>query len=136
MLSAFVRNQKVRFLAVGGVNTLVGFGLYTGFYFLLGANLYIAAFLISYVIALFSSFVLYRLLVFKEKGYLVLDFLRYSLVSVTSTFLVNIIMLPLAVEVFSLNPLLAQAVIVVFIVVFNYFAHRYFSFYRKKDPFA
>jgi putative flippase GtrA len=131
MLKKLLDNEKIRFLAIGGINTVVGYLLFALFYWLLGTELYLAAYIASYVVALFSGYTLQRLVVFRVKGHLVLDFLRYTTVQL-GAFVVNIILLPLFVEVFKIDPLISQAIILFITVVSSYFAHRYFSFRRKE----
>lgn len=130
MLKSLLGNEKVRFLMVGGVNTVVGYLLFVLFYWLLGTDFYLAAYVASYAVALFSGYAFQRLLVFRVKGQILLDFLRYTTVQL-GAFTANILLLPLFVEIFKLDPLLAQAIILFITVVGSYFAHRYFSFRRK-----
>ncbi len=130
VISNLLANEKVRFLIIGGVNTVVGYLLFAFFYWILGHEQYLLAYIVSYVFALFSGFALQRVIVFKVKGQLLLDFFRYTIVQLGS-FGVNLVLLPLLVEVFLVTPLLAQAIALFITVVGSYFAHRYFSFHRK-----
>lgn len=130
MLEKIFKNEKVRFLFIGGINTLIAYGFYVAFFFLLGENLYVLAYVFAYIITLFIGFTLQRNFVFKVKGKFILDFSRYSLVQLAS-FLVNLGLLPLLVEIVKIQPLVAQAFVLVITVVGSYFAHRYFSFRRR-----
>lgn len=130
MLKKLLANEKIRFLMVGATNTVVGYLLFVFFYWILGTELYLAAYVASYAVALFSGYTLQRILVFRAKGQIVLDFLRYSTVQL-GAFTVNLLLLPLFVEVFKIEALIAQAIILFITVVGSYFAHRYFSFHRK-----
>jgi len=57
--------QMFRYLLVGGINTIVGFGIYSFFIFL-GANFMIAAF-VSQIIGMIFNYFSYGKVVFKEK---------------------------------------------------------------------
>lgn len=131
MLKKLLGSERIRFLMVGGINTVVGYLLFVLFYQLLGPEFYLPAYVTSYAVALLSGYTLQRLFVFKAKGQVVLDFLRYTAVQLV-TFTVNLLLLPLFVEFFRMDPLIAQAIILFITVVGSYFAHRYFTFRRKK----
>lgn len=130
MLNKLLNNEKATFVFVGGLNTVICYLLFVLFYKLWGPDAYLQAYVTSYAISLVVGYTLQRILVFKVKGHILLDFVRYTLVQLVS-FAVNLILLPLSVETFSLNPLLAQALILVVTVIGSYFAHRYFSFRRR-----
>lgn len=132
MFKRLLQDKRLRFLAIGGFNTVVGYSLFALFYMLLGHGYYLLAYVLSYLVALVSGFTLQRTIVFKAKGHLLLDFLRYTLVQL-GAFGANLVLLPLLVEGAHLHPLLAQAIALVVTVVASYFAHRYFSFHRKKS---
>lgn len=125
-----LHSEKLRFLLIGGYNTVFLYVLFTASYLALGEQHYLLAYVLSYVVALVSGYILQRIIVFRVKGNVLIDFFRYSLVQLTA-FLVNLALLPLLVEFFHLNPLVAQGIIIVITVVGSYFAHRYFSFRRK-----
>lgn len=130
MLESLLKNERVRFLLVGGVNTAIAYGLFILFYSFLGSEFYLLAYIISYVLSLLVGYLLQRKLVFKVKGHLILDFVRYSTVQFAS-FGINLLLLPLMVEILGFSAPLAQAIIAVITVVGSYFAHRAFSFHRK-----
>lgn len=130
-----VRDQRVRFLAVGATNTLVGYLIFSALTVWVFAEVpfgYLLSLAISYAIAIVIAFVLYRRFVFKVRGHVVRDFLRF--VSVYAVAIgINAVLLPLFVEVFGLNPLLAQAITLVITTLLSFFGHRDFSFRRPAD---
>lgn len=133
-LLKLVKDRRLAFLLVGGFNTAFGFGLFTGFYLLLNDHRwgYMVALVIAQVIATVVAFVLYRTLVFRVRGNLRVDFLRFCSVYLVS-FLINAAATPFCVEVLGLNPLLAQALVIAVTTLASYLGHSRFSFRRTKE---
>ena len=120
--------QKLRYLAVGGWNTLFGYLLFVALYARLGGRInYIAILVVSYVISISNAYLCYKFLVFKTRGNYLREYLRFYLVYGLA-FLINLALLPLLVEVLKLNPVVSQGAIVFFTVVISYMAHKNFSF--------
>lgn len=130
--SNLLRNEQFRFLAVGGFNTVFGLVVfYTLEYFFGNIVGYFVVLLLTFAIILFTSFFLYRMLVFKTQGNLTKELFRFSSVY-TIPFLANAIALPVLVSGFGWMPSIAQTVIVIFSTIFSYFGHKYFSFRKTK----
>lgn len=123
-------SEKTRFLVVGAINTLISYLLFVLFFWLSGRSNYFLAYLLSFAIALLIGFSLQRIFVFRVKGQLLLDFLRYSLVQFVS-FAANAALLTFLVELLFFDPLIAQALSLGLTVTASYLAHRHFSFRRK-----
>jgi putative flippase GtrA len=124
------RDQGVRYLLVGAWNTLFGYGVFAVLQLTLGDEVhYLILLAIAQVLATLNAFVGYRLLVFKVKGTVLRDLARFSVVYV-GAFAVNVVALPLLVELGGIPVLLAQALLVGATVVASFFAHRNFSFRR------
>jgi len=132
-LLRIIKDRRVAFVVVGGVNTVVGFGWFTLFTFALERWIgYMGVLVLAQVVSVLCAFVLYRRFVFRVRGHVMRDLLRFSMVYVVA-FAVNAVLLPLLVEVAGLPVLLSQALIVVVTTVVSYLGHRYFSFARKKE---
>jgi len=132
-LLRIIKDRRVAFVIVGGVNTIVGFGWFTLFMFLLERWIgYMGVLVLAQVVSVLCAFVLYRRFVFHVRGHVIRDLLRFSMVYVVA-FAVNAVLLPLLVEVAHMPVLLAQALIVFVTTVVSYLGHRYFSFARKED---
>jgi putative flippase GtrA len=126
-----VHDQRIAFLIVGGFNTVNGFALFVLFHLLLGngfAN-YMATLLASHVVAVMCAFFLHRRFVFRVRGHLLLDAVRFEAVNLGALGL-NAALLPLFVEVVGLGVILAQLLAGVLIVLTTYFGHSLFSFRR------
>ena len=124
-----VRDQRVAFLAVGGFNTAFGYLLFTMLLLLLGHRLYLVALLCAYVISVLLAFVLYRHLVFRVHGHVLADLWRFVTVYL-SALAVNVVMLPVLVELAHLPVLLAQAMIVLVTSLISWMGHKHYSFRR------
>jgi putative flippase GtrA len=132
LLLRLVRDQRVSFLIVGGINTVVGFGLYAAFTTWVFHDVYLGytlSLIVSYAIAIVIAFVLYRRFVFRVTGHVVRDFLRFISVYAVSIG-INLVALPVLVELVGIPPILAQAVILVITTVVSFVGHRSFSFRR------
>ena len=128
-----VRDQRVAFLIVGGVNTAVGFVCFAGFLVLLGQKLYLVALVCAYIVATLIAFVLYRFVVFRVRGHVLADLWRFETVYL-SALAVNLAVLPVLVELAHLPVLLAQALIVLVTSLMSYLGHKHYSFRRTGSP--
>lgn len=121
-------NERFRYLVVGAYNTFIGYGIFAVLWMLWGQSLhYIAILSISHVISVINAFLGYRILVFRKKGAVWGDFLRFNLVYL-GAFAFNMLALPFLIEVLKFHPLIAQALVVTVTVVSSYIFHRKFSF--------
>ena len=127
-------DERVRFLAVGGFNTAFGYGVFVLLQFLFGAWIgYLGSLFASHLIASSVAFVLHRRLVFRVKGKVLLDYVRFQSVYLVSL-TINTLLLPVFVELLGWNVYLAQALIVCVTVVASFVGHKFFSFRRGPDP--
>src|ERR1039458_8564633 len=124
-----VRDQRVAFLIVGGINTIVGFLCFAGFLVLVGKQRYLVALVCAHVVSVLIAFVLYRFVVFKVRGHVLADLWRFETVYL-SALAVNFVVLPVLVELAHLPVLLAQAMIVFVTSVMSWVGHKHFSFRR------
>ena len=129
LLLRVVRDQRVAFVAVGAVNTVFGYLCFAGLLLLLGHSRYLVALVCAYVIAVLFAFVLYRFLVFQVRGHVLRDLGRFVTVYLAA-FAVNLVVLPLLVELVHLPVLVAQAMIVFITSVMSWLGHKHFSFRR------
>ena len=125
-----VRDQRVAFLVVGGINTVVGLLAFAAFLVLLGQQRYLTVLVCAHVVSVLIAFVLYRLVVFRVRGHLLADLWRFETVYL-SALAVNLVLLPLLVELAHLPVLLAQALIVVVTSVMSWLGHKNYSFRRR-----
>lgn len=122
----FTWPQKLRFLLVGGFNTVFSYGLFVLMVAGLGIP-YQAAIAVGYVISTNVSIFTMRYYVFRSCGNLRREYAKAFGVYLATMFL-NYVFMYLTVDVWSVNEILAQGIYTVIITVFTYLMHKYFSF--------
>ncbi|OBG95559.1 polysaccharide biosynthesis protein GtrA [Mycobacterium sp. E3298] len=136
-LTRFIHDQRVAFVVVGAINAIVGFGIFVACSETIGHFVdhrfgKVAGSLVSlgvmYVLSILFAFVMHRRFVFRVRGHVLRDLLRYWSVYLT-TLGINAVLLPVFVEL-GLPRIEAQAIIVVLTALMSYFGHRHFSFRR------
>ena len=120
---------KLRFLAVGAFNTAFGVAIFPLLMWGLGrfGLHYMAVLVISQGVGTLVGFTTQKTFVFRTRGNYLAEFARFSTYYV-GTYVVNWLVLPVLVEGFHVNPMLAQPVFVVFVVFTSYFWHSRFTF--------
>ncbi len=129
LLLRLIGDQRVAFLLVGGLNTLismVAFLVISRFVDLWGGD---AAVLGAQLVAIPCAFVLHRRFVFRVSGHVLRDLGRFALVNVIPV-TVNLVVLPILTKGFGVPLLPAQAGFTLFWVIGSFFLHRGFSFKR------
>jgi putative flippase GtrA len=131
-LFRLVRDQRVAFLIVGGMNTAIGTVWFVLFLRLFphGATGYLGALTCAHIAAVLCAFVLYRRFVFRVTGHVLRDLARFELVNLSALGF-NFAALPLLVEVLGWPVLLSQLVVTGAVALYGWFAHRGFSFRRS-----
>ncbi|MCP5196807.1 MAG: GtrA family protein [Gammaproteobacteria bacterium] len=122
------RSQELRFLLVGIYNTFFGLSIFALIYYLFGHSLhYLFVLIISYIISICSAYLLQKYLVFKTKKNYLLEFVRFNIVNFL-VLMVNVLILPIFVGWFYINPVLGQAIFTVLTAVVSFLGHKFFSF--------
>lgn len=121
-------NQQLRFLVVGGWNTVFGYGMFVLLYGLLHDHVhYLVIGFAAHAVAAINAFVAHRLLVFRSRGPWLAEFLRFN-VSLTFVLCCGLAALWLLVSVTHLGPVLAQGLVTIGTLCISYVVHRRFSF--------
>ena len=127
---------KIRFLIVGAWNTLFGYGVFYlldyAFEGLFEARYaaYMSAICIAQVIAVINAFIFHKYYTFRSKVKsikIVGEFLKFSL-TYAAVFCLNIILMPVFVEIFHVQPRLSGLVILFINTLVSYVGHSRFSF--------
>lgn len=127
-------DQRVRFVLVGGVNTVLSTALFIVFQLWFGDRVYSFVPLgLAWIISLVCVFFPHRLLVFRVRGHVLRDFGRFVLVN-AGTFGVNVGVLFLASDVLGWPRIPCQLVITAVSVVISFLGHKHFSFRRPPTP--
>jgi putative flippase GtrA len=123
--------KKIRYVAVGFWNTIFSYAAFVLLYYLTHTWLhYMLILVLSQIIGLTNAYISYKLLVFKTKGNIIREYLRFYVVYGT-TFLVNLVLIAFFVEVVGINPVISQGIIAVIVVAMAYIGHSRFSFSVK-----
>jgi len=134
-VSSLLADERVRFVIIGGFNTVFGYVLFAILQLTVGDVIgYLGSLYGSYVVAVVVAFFLHRGFTFRVRGTgnVFIDLLRFASVYVVSL-VVNTIALPILVEIVGLDPLVAQALTVFVTTMISYFGHKFFSFRRTKE---
>lgn len=125
-----VRDRRVRFLAVGGVNTVAGYAVFALLVLTVGARVhYTVLTVVAYLLAVPLGFVLYRTFVWQVRGRVLRDLGRFYVVSV-GALVANLLLLPPLVGWLGVPVLVAPVVPLVVTVLLSWFGHSRFSFRR------
>ena len=121
--------RPIRYVIAGGLNTVVGFAAYPVLLWSSGwfRQHYLLALLVVQVSCVLFAFTTYKVGVFRSRGNLIGDFVRFT--SYYATILgVNWAVLPFFVEVVGVKPIVTQTVFNLLVVVFGYFWHSNVTF--------
>jgi len=125
-------NQKnIRYLLVGGINTIVGYSIGIAIYKALASNLGIIwVGILSNIISITVSFLTYKIFVFRTKGMWVLEYVKSYLIY-GGTAVISIFFLWFFVEKMNISIWLSQALVIVVTVIISYLGHSRFTFSRR-----
>ena len=136
-LMRLVHDQRVAFLVVGGINTVVGLALFVGCSETVGHLVdhrcgkfagALVTVVIAHVFSVLFAFVMHRKFVFRVRGHVLRDLARFWSVYLTGA-AINIVALAALIEL-GLERIPAQVIIVASTTLLSYFGHRHFSFRR------
>ena len=131
--------KELRFIYVGIFNTALGYALFYildyffEIYFDLRYLAYMSAIIIGQFFSIISAFFTHKYITFKsvQRGKNMLkEFFKFSL-TYSFVFFANLILLPVVVEFFNINPRIAVLIITFFGAIISYFGHLKFSFNNK-----
>ena len=126
---ALQHQVKIRFLLTGLLNTLIGLGIFPALYYLLESLQlhYLLILILSQVLSICFAYSTNKFLTFKTKGNYINEFMKFITFHV-SFFIINLIMLPLLVVGFKLNPVIAQSLFALVVILSSYFWHSRITF--------
>lgn len=130
---AGAHETKLRFLVAGAFNTAFGLAAFPALYFMLsGLTLhYLVILSISQAICVTVAFLTNKYLVFRTSGDHLREYVRFVTFHI-SYFLINLAALPLLVEFAGMNPVWAQTMFAVLVIVSSYFWHSRITFRSGK----
>ena len=123
--------EKVNYLLIGGWNTVFGFSAFTALYYLFHRQIhYLFIFIISNILGITNAYIGFKIFVFKTRGNYLREYLRFYLVY-GGTLALNLVLLPVCVEVLHIMPVVALGGLLFISTVLGYLGHKYFSFSRR-----
>ncbi len=124
--------QKLRYLVVGGVNTVVGYGISVGAYQQLVGSLHIFVIgILANIVAITFSFLTYKTLVFRSNGHWLQEYLKaYVVYGGVAVF--GIFLLWLFVNKIGLSIWIAQGLVTMLTVAVSYIGHKRYTFSKKR----
>ncbi len=126
-------SRKLRFLIIGGWNTLFGYLSFYVLYLLAADRLhYLIIAVIAHFVAATQSYAMQRRLVFRSGAPIRAEFLRFN-ASLIGTLLFGLLAMYLLVEAAALSPLIAQAIVILASVILSYVLHSRVSFGPAPD---
>ena len=125
-------NTNVRFFLAGVLNTTIGLLTYPLLYISLESYdlHYLTILVITYIITITISFLSNKLFVFKTEGRYLIEFSKFFTFHFVH-FLINLAILPIMVEYANMNPIYAQPIFAIIVIVSSYFWHKNITFSHK-----
>ena len=133
-LVASDHEKKIRFLIVGGVNTIVGLSIYPLLFIALspfGIG-YLQVLILAQIPSVTFSFITNKYFVFRTKGNLKKEYLKFF-TFYGFYFFLNMICLPIFVEILKINPIISQTLFSIAIIVTSYFWHNAITFKQSQE---
>ena len=120
--------QKIRFLLVGGYNTVFSYALYALFVYIgMGAQV---ALLLSFAISSINSYVTQKIYVFATKGNYLTEYTK-CLCTWAGSYVINAILLFIFMQAMGLNAYIAELIVLILLTIYSYVALKYFAFRGK-----
>ncbi|MDD3048710.1 MAG: GtrA family protein [Bacilli bacterium] len=127
-IKKYLEKKFVRFLIVGGINTIVGYGTFALFLFF-NCHYYFA-YIMSYIIGVANSYLWNKFFTFKSEGKSYKELFRFICVYLVS-FAIGSLTLYLIVDVFNINEYLAGLLNLIITTLISWFGHNKFSFKKE-----
>lgn len=122
--------EKLRFLLVGGYNTVVSYFIYVVCLYVSEGNYPQVSLFLSFLISSVNSYVTQKFYVFNTRGNYVREYIL-CLASWGVSYIANAGLLLMFTSFFSMNPYVAQIFCLIIVAVLNYILLKYIAFYRS-----
>lgn len=122
--------EKLRFLLVGGYNTVFSYLLYILFLYLLNNDSPQIALILSFLISSLNSYLTQKFFVFNTRGHYLKEYLR-CVETWGIAYLFNVGLLWICIHYLKLNAYIAQIPVLILISIINYILLKYFAFRKK-----
>jgi len=122
--------EKVRFLLVGGFNTVISYLMFAGFTLYFGESYYQLSLILAWVLSSVISFSTQKIFVFCTKGQWLKEYCKCCM-SWMVAYLINAGMLELAVSALGWNVYVGQGMAIVITTIITYILFKKFAFNRS-----
>ena len=122
--------QKIRFLLVGGYNTLFSYVLFALFVHFLGNEYAQFSLLAAYVLSSVNSYLTQKFYVFNTRGAYGQEYVKCCSVWMAS-YGVNALLLYVLMRLLHVNPYIGQFIAIFCVTVFNYVFLKHFAFHAS-----
>jgi putative flippase GtrA len=119
--------QVVKFIAVGLLNTIVGYG---SFFILSYYTYYLIALILSHFIGVTHSYLWNKYWTFGTQKNHIKEFIKFNVIYLI-ILIANVSLLGFLVEALTVNPRIGQLIALPLVTIISYFGHRYWSFNGK-----
>lgn len=123
--------QKIRYLLVGGYNTVVSYALYALLLWIMDGAREQLALLGSFLISSINSFWTQKIFVFQGRGKVHQEYVK-CLASWGVSYVMNVVLLALFVKGLHMNAYLGQFVALILVTINSYLMLKCFAFKEKK----
>jgi len=130
IISALLKDQRIRFLIVGIINTAVGYGCFAVGIFV-GLHYFIAH-IIATVIGVTCSYFLNKYFTFKQYEKSWHEVVRFISVYCVS-FVLGSVILYCLIDLLKIRPYIAGGVKLILTIILSWFGHKYFSFRKSRQ---
>lgn len=117
--------EKIRFLLVGGYNTVFSYFLYVLLVYF-GVNAQISL-LISFAVSSVNSYLTQKFYVFLTKGNYLDEYLK-CLTTWLGSYVLNAVLLFVFMHFFNLNAYIGELIVLILLTVYSFVALKYFAF--------
>ncbi len=125
--------EKVRFLLVGGYNTVFSYLIYALFLYMSNGTQPQIALALSFLLSSINSYLTQKIYVFNTRSNYISEYIR-CLGTWSVGYLINTVLLWFFISYLEINPYVAQLLISIIISVNSYVLLKYFAFQKgKKD---
>ena len=118
------RNQIIRFLCVGLMNTVVGYG---SFFLLVNYLTYLIALLVAHLIGVTHSFFWNKYWIFKTRKLTTAEFVKFNIVY-AFVYITNAVALYFCVEMIKIDPKPAQLILLPVVTIISFFGQKLWTF--------
>ncbi|MDG2171215.1 MAG: GtrA family protein [Gammaproteobacteria bacterium] len=128
LINFYNKSRIARFGFFGAINTVIGFITYPAIYFFFSNNFsYIEVLYISFIISTHFAFLTTKYYVFKSPGSIHKEYIKFMIFHLLILG-VNLIFLPIFVEIFLIHPSISQIIFSVILMLLSYFWHLKITF--------